>query len=227
MSVIRQVDQQLDAAFADFQKLPLRTLTFVLFGAALALATLDHHTTLVDVQRLRNGCQRIEQSGRGFFRIDGLGRGVFLNVHPVVVQVDRQRILGHVGIVDAVAVDAFTAHPLAHQLEVLLQAVGKHLPAFAQARLLDHHRFRLDRVAVLVEFTFHHLGFDRVLTLDLTLLGVRRSPVTNWSGVTLISNNLHGKAPFQNEYCLWLRMPMRLPRSGAPVNTAASQLRHA
>jgi len=59
-----------------------------------------------------------------------------------------------------------------------LQAIGKHLPAFAQARLLDHHRGRLDRVAVLVELLVPGRRFDvgrqiglGLLALSLTLLG--------------------------------------------------------
>jgi hypothetical protein len=86
-------------------------------------------------------------------------------------------------------------------LEVLLQAVGKHLRPFRQPR----------RLAGL------QAGWRTSVPSGCAS---RRSPVTNWSGCTLNSSSLHGKAPFQNAYCLWLRMPMRLPSSGAPVNTA-------
>jgi hypothetical protein len=125
-------------------------------------------------------------------------------MHPVVVQVDRHGVLRHVGIVDAVAVDLLAAGPLAQLLEVLLQAVGEHLRAFGQ---------RAGSLAC---------GAGR-RSWPSSTWAWRRSPVTNWSGCTLNSSSLHGKAPFQNAYCLWLRMPMRLPSSGAPVNTAASQ----
>src|SRR5207253_964151 len=56
--------------------------------------------------------------------------------------------------IHAVAVDVFLARPLAQLLEVFLQAVGEHLPAFAQARLLDNRclcRRRFDRLAVFVD----------------------------------------------------------------------------
>src|SRR5471032_2529720 len=149
VEVVGEVHQQLDAAFVDLDELALCRLAFVLFGAALTLAALDHHAAL-DVQGLRNRCQGIEHPGRGFFRVDGFRRGVLLDVDPILIQVDGHRVFRHVGVIHAIAVDAFTLDPLAHGLEVLLQAVGKHLPAFAQARLLDHHRSRFDRVAVLV-----------------------------------------------------------------------------
>jgi hypothetical protein len=177
VEVVGQVDQQLDAALVDLVELALRALTFVLLGAALTLATLDHHAALVDVQRLRNGRQCVEHANRGLFRVDGLRRGVFLDVNPIVVQVDGHGVFRHVGIVDAVAIDAFALDPLAHGLEVLLQAVGEHLPAFAQARLLDHRRrgWRgLDRVAVLVELALLRLVRGLIvgglLALGLTLL---------------------------------------------------------
>jgi hypothetical protein len=51
---------------------------------------------------------RASSSAPGLFRVDGTRRGVFLHVHPVVVQVDGHGVFRHVGIVDAVAVDFFT-----------------------------------------------------------------------------------------------------------------------
>ncbi len=57
-----------------------------------------------------------------------------------------------------------------------------------------------------------------------------RSPVTNWRGSTRIISSLQASAPFQNAYCLWLRMPMRAcpvpapgKHPGAPADAALAQ----
>ena len=118
----------------------MRRLATVLLGAALPFTTLDHHLALVDAQGLRDRRQRIKQPRLGLFRVNRARRGVFLHMHPIAIQVDGHGVLGHIGVVQAVAVHAFAARPLAQLLEVLLQAVGKHLPAFAQPGLLLHHR---------------------------------------------------------------------------------------
>ncbi|MNH39713.1 hypothetical protein D3C79_1009240 [compost metagenome] len=70
VEVVGEVHQQLHATLVDLDELALCRLALVLLGAALALAALDHHTALVDVQRLRDGCQGIEHAGRSLFRID-------------------------------------------------------------------------------------------------------------------------------------------------------------
>ncbi|MNF13175.1 hypothetical protein D3C80_2149220 [compost metagenome] len=55
---------------------------------------------------------------------------------PVLIEVDGQGVLRHVGVIQAVATDLFALSPLAQLLEVFLQAVGEHLPTFTQARRL-------------------------------------------------------------------------------------------
>ncbi|MNZ16763.1 hypothetical protein D3C78_337430 [compost metagenome] len=139
VQVISEVDQQFDAALLHLQELALGALALVLAGTGLALAALDHHPALVDAQGLRNRCQGVEQTRLGFLRVDRTWRGVFLHVHPILIQVDGQGVLGHVGIVQAITADVVALGPLAQLLEVLLQAVGEHLPAFAQASRLAGH----------------------------------------------------------------------------------------
>ncbi|MOA11622.1 hypothetical protein D3C78_1315740 [compost metagenome] len=113
VEVVGKVDQQLDAAFADLQELTLSALALVLTGAALTLATFDHHTALVDAQRLRNRRQGIKQTGLGLFRVYGAWGGVLLNVYPVLIQVDGQGVLRHVSVIQPVATDLLTLGPFA------------------------------------------------------------------------------------------------------------------
>ncbi|MNE07134.1 hypothetical protein D3C80_997410 [compost metagenome] len=113
VEVVGKVDQQLDAAFADLQELTLSALALVLTGAALTLATFDHHTALVDAQRLRNRRQGIKQTGLGLFRVYRAWGGVLLNVYPVLIQVDGQGVLRHVSVIQPVATDLLTLGPFA------------------------------------------------------------------------------------------------------------------
>ena len=187
IQVVRQVDQQLHAAFIDLGELALRALALILLGPALALAPLDDHAAFIDVQCLRNGRQRIEHTRRGFFRVNGFGRCILLNVHPVVVQINRHRVFRHVCIVDTVAIDAFALDPFAQGFEVLLQTIGEHLPAFAQTRLLNHNGNRLDRVTVLVEFFVFTRCFNVGRQIGLSLLALS---LTLLRGTTLTRHEL-------------------------------------
>ncbi|MNH34897.1 hypothetical protein D3C79_955310 [compost metagenome] len=68
-------------------------------------------------------------------------------MYPILIEVDRQGIFRHIGIVYAVAADLLLAGPLAQLLEVLLQAVGEHLSAFGQACRLTGYRQRSASIA--------------------------------------------------------------------------------
>ncbi|MCY1354067.1 hypothetical protein D9M69_404260 [compost metagenome] len=102
-------------------------------GAALALAALDHHVGWVHIQRLGNRRQGVQQARLGLLRVDRARRRVLLHMHPVAIEVDSQSVLGHVGVIQAVALDVLLACPLAQLLEVLLQPIGEHLATFAEA----------------------------------------------------------------------------------------------
>ncbi len=143
IQVVGQVDQQLDATLADFEKLTLGGLALVLASAALTLATFDHHLLAHNAQRLRNSRQGIEQASLGLVRIDGAWRSIFLHMHPIAIQIDRQCVLRHIGVVQSITLDAFATRPFAELPQVLLQAVGEHLPTFAQTCLLHRSLLRL------------------------------------------------------------------------------------
>ena len=88
-----------------------------------------------DAEFLLDHRQGFAQSARGAHRNDGLGRGVLLGVdlqRGGGVEIHRQRVVGQVGVVDAVAGDAGALGPLAEVFEVLAQAIGEVLAAAAR-----------------------------------------------------------------------------------------------
>lgn len=104
-----------------------------------------------------------------------------------------------------------------------MQAVRKHLPAFAQARLLDH-RCRswrwLDRVAVLVELAFLRLVrgliVSRLLALGLTL----------FRGTTLAGDELIRQHFDQQQFARQRAVPERILFVAADAH-ALAQIRRA
>ena len=73
-------------------ELALGSLALVLLGAGLALAALYRHPALRHTQRLRDRGQGIEQTRLRLVRVHRTRRGVFLHVHPVTIQIDRQGV---------------------------------------------------------------------------------------------------------------------------------------
>ena len=97
----------------------------------------------------------LRQHGQGFLatparrcRVDGVGRRVLLHVKPALalirtgagIEVNGQRVLGHVGVVQPPATHARAPRLLAQPLQVLSQAIGEHLRAgrLRDCRVVDH-----------------------------------------------------------------------------------------
>src|SRR5690606_9544765 len=188
VQIIGEVHQELDATLAHFEKLSLAGLTLILTRAALALAALDHYPVAGDAQRLGNRPQRIEQAFLGLLRVNGARWRVFLYVHPVSVQVDGQGIFRHVGVIQAVTLNAFPARPFAQLTQVLLQTIGEHLPAFAETCQLGLGL--LISLACFLPCRCRALTGDELVQLDLDqqqLAGQGAVP----EGVLLVTANAH------------------------------------
>ncbi|MCY1505235.1 hypothetical protein D9M68_394350 [compost metagenome] len=144
----------------------------------------------VHIQRLGNRRQGVEQACLGLFRVDGTGRGVFLHMHPVAIKIDGQGVFGHVGVIQAIALDAVLARPLAQLLEVLLQAVGEHLAALGETRGLGTRR---DAVTLpgRTPFASHELFRQHLEQQQLA----RQGAVPE--GVLLVAADSHALAQFR------------------------------
>src|SRR5690606_13762232 len=191
IQIVGEIDQQLDAAFADLEKLALTGLALVLARTALPFTALDHDLLTRNTQRLGDGTQRVEQPRLGFLRIDRTWRCVLLHMHPVAVQVDGEGILGHVRVVQAIALDALPTRPLAELTQVFLQAIGEHLPAFAEKRqrygLLGLGRTLIRR---------RTLTGDELIQLDLDQQQLARQRAVP-ECVLLVAANAHAPPQFR------------------------------
>lgn len=125
-------------------------------------------------------------------RVDRARGCVFLHVHPILIEVDSQGILRHVGIVQAVAVDLLAASPLAKLLEVLLQAVGEHLCAFRQAcRLAGNSRWAAG--LAIVGLGLAALASDELIRLNLEQQQLARQGAVP-EGILLVAADAHALA---------------------------------
>ncbi len=100
----------------------------VLGSLSLALAPLEHQLLFVDAENPRDDLKRRRQAIGGPLRIDAFGRGVLLHMGPqgvALIKIDGQSVLGHVGVVDAVAVDAVAPGPALESAQVLAQTIGE------------------------------------------------------------------------------------------------------
>ncbi|MNN26719.1 hypothetical protein D3C81_1402340 [compost metagenome] len=206
IQVVGQVDQQLHPAFLDLHEAAFGVLPFVLLLADLPLAALDHDALRRNVQRLWQRGQRIEQAGLGLGRVDGFRRGIFLNVRPVAVDIHGQCVLRHVGVIQAIALDLFPTRPLAQLLEVLLQAIGEHLAALAEACRLAA---RCGAVGLLALAAFAGHELLRHYLQQQQLAGQGAVP----EGVLLVAADAHALAQLRGAG----------EDAGAPAQTALAQ----
>ena len=96
-----------------------RRVPRVLRGAALALAHLEMHVGRRQLQHLRDDAQRVVEPGAGALGVDLGRRRVLLHVHPLLVDVDGEGVVGQIGVVEAVAGDALAAHHAPDVMQVL------------------------------------------------------------------------------------------------------------
>src|SRR4030067_2027220 len=102
--------------------------TFVLRAALLALPDFKENLLRGNAEHPRYGAQRLLQALARLVRVDALRRRILLHVRPArraPVQIDGERVLRHVGIVETIAADALALRPLPELLQVLAQAVGE------------------------------------------------------------------------------------------------------
>ena len=135
IQVIGQVDQQLHLPFLHRHELATLGHAFVLLLAGLALALLEHHPFGGDIQHLGQRHQHILQPCLGLVLADAGRRRILLHVGPAVIQIDGHGKLRHVRVIQPIAADVLLPRPFAQGLQVLLQAVGKHLRRLAESGL--------------------------------------------------------------------------------------------
>ena len=130
VQIIFEVHLQHAAVFVNPEKLATDCLLLVLIGAGLPLALLAHHILRLHSQCFGNDCKGLRQAFSSSTLIHRFRGRILLHVHPPLIDIDRQRKLRHIGIVEAVATNALLSCPLPNGLHVLLEAIAQHGRAF-------------------------------------------------------------------------------------------------
>ena len=127
IEIIFQVHLECDAVLLHLKELSADVLFFVLTDASLALPLLADHLIPFNAQSLWNNRQSFSQAVPCGALINRVGRDVFLHVDPALIDIDRQRVLRHVCIVQTVAAYLLLTRPLTYRLHVFLQPVAQHI----------------------------------------------------------------------------------------------------
>ena len=133
IEVVGEVHQKAQAALLDFVEGAFVAKFFVLPMPPLALAHLEVDIGWQHAQHARDGGERLLKPPLGLVQLDALGRGVFLDMNPALIEVDGQRIVGQIRVIDAKAAHARAARPLRQVAKVLGQAVDEPLRFLAHA----------------------------------------------------------------------------------------------
>src|SRR6185437_1580167 len=143
VEVVAQVDVEARAALADDEPGAGVAGALVLIARAamaLALAPLDEHRAALDLHHARRGGDHGVEP-----RVVAVGRLVaaIADHRARLVPVDRERHLGDVAIVDAVAGDAFATRPRAQVARALREPVAEHFRDVRHQRpVIPSHRTR-------------------------------------------------------------------------------------
>ena len=128
VEIVSEIHFQHHVVLDDVDARALAAQPLILRGALLRPPHLEVQAVGRNVQHLAGVGQGGAQPLLGVHRVYGLRRCVFLQVHVALgrgVDVDGDRVLGQVGVVNAVILDAAAFGPLGQVLGVFLQAIGK------------------------------------------------------------------------------------------------------
>ncbi|CAM5209203.1 hypothetical protein LSPH26S_03839 [Lysinibacillus sphaericus] len=216
VSVVGEVDQELQAALFHFDELAALVELAVLGTALAALAGLDRDAFARHAEHLAGDAGDLAQAQAGHVGRHVGRRAVLLDVQVIVaagiaVDVDRRGVLGQVLVVGAPAVDALAGKPLAQVLDVLLQPVLQHLRA-------GRERLRLARLLVArLQVEGQRRGFQRAVVQRVALVRVQlvathstspastaaRQPVKRWRRVSpsaRYSRGISARSPRRSPY---------------------------
>lgn len=127
VEVVGEVHEEAEASLTDFVEGSLVAEFLVLSVSSLALTHLEVDVGGEHAQHARDGGERRLKPPLGLVRLDGLGRGILLDVHPALIEVNGQGVVGQIGVIDAKAAHIRAARPLRQVAEVLGQSVDEPL----------------------------------------------------------------------------------------------------
>src|SRR4029079_9138575 len=178
VEIIREIHVEAMRLLAHDIELALACKLLVL-RALLLLAPLAHeHAVRRNVELVRNDGERLVAPLACSLYIYGARRRVLLHDDPaiaraVAVLIDRERVLGHVCVVDAEAIDRCALRPIERRFEILPQTIREHLRAGARAHFC---RFRSRRTRLLkilgIDFKTHQPTFDAAVEQRVAALRV-------------------------------------------------------
>ena len=146
IEVIVEVNGKSEPSFFDKRQLAARdvcafaraavSLLAVLRASARLYAGLGVHVLRQHVENARGDGEDVEHACLRECVVDGLGRGIFSDDEPTLglarrrglgalEKVDRRRVVGQVGIVNAVAAHAFATRPFATGSRIFAQTIGE------------------------------------------------------------------------------------------------------
>ena len=139
IKIVGQVHPQASVIFAHFDKVALFAHLLVLVFTLLTLAGFQHQLVRRNPQHGNGGRNDVQHALARFLRINGFWWSIFLNHHPVCIAVNRHVVLRQIGVIQAIAFNAFLFGPFFKFLQVLAQTVSvifRHARRFAVRRFL-------------------------------------------------------------------------------------------
>ena len=134
VEIVREVHEKAIRALADLVILARLAHLLVLRETLLLSATPQMNAIAREREHLRNDGKRFTPPSLHGFDFDRARRLVFLNVRPalvraIAVDIDGERILRHVCIVETETLHLLTSRPIERCLEILAQTIREHLRA--------------------------------------------------------------------------------------------------
>ena len=179
IEVVAQVDQQSGLPFPDAHELAGVGLLFVLRPAPLPSALFVNDVCFRHPQRFGQRGTHLAEALCGRCLIHPTGRLVLGHVRVVAIDIHCHRVLGHIGIVEPVALDMFAPEPTGQALAIFSNAVGEHDCALAQGgvhrchgglrRDLRRHR----SPAIVCQVEQQQVCFDSAVVQRIALVGAQ------------------------------------------------------
>ena len=135
VQVVLEVHAKLKAAFLHYMEVRLFVELLILLAALGAPARAHVNTLRRHSGNLRQDGEHLAAPLAHGFQLDLRRSRVLLHVQPLLlrfdgaIDIDREGVLGHVGVVRSVAGDVFALRPAAQSFQVLRQTVREHARA--------------------------------------------------------------------------------------------------
>ncbi len=123
VEIVGQVHPETRIKLFNFEIVALLAELLILRFAFLALTRFHNQTVSRQLQYAQCRADNIEQALTRFIRIDGFRWRVFLNNDPVTIAIDSNVVVWQIGIINAVAFNAFLTRPLLQLLHIFTQTV--------------------------------------------------------------------------------------------------------